>query len=38
MYGCSIENRSRFLLQVMEATGFGVGRNRVLVRIAPGGR
>ena len=38
MYGGSIENRSRFLLQVMEALVSVWGGNRVAVRIAPGGR
>ncbi|HWO28357.1 MAG TPA: hypothetical protein VNO32_06125, partial [Candidatus Acidoferrum sp.] len=38
MYGGSIEDRSRFLLQVMEALVSVWGGNRVAVRIAPGGR
>ena len=38
MYGGPIENRSRFLLQVMEALVSVWGGNRVAVRIAPGGR
>src|SRR5258708_213167 len=38
MYGGSLENRSRFLLQVVEALGSAWGGNRVAVRIAPGGR
>jgi len=37
-YGGSIENRSRFLLQVVEALVSVWGGNRVAVRIAPGGR
>ncbi len=38
MYGGSLENRSRFLLQVVEALASVWGGNRVAVRIAPGGR
>src|SRR6267378_1992791 len=38
MYGGSLENRSRFLLQVVEALVSAWGGNRVAVRIAPGGR
>ncbi len=38
MYGGPIENRSRFLLQVMEALVSVWGGDRVAVRIAPGGR
>src|SRR6202162_1688642 len=38
MYGGPIENRSRFLLQVMEALVSVRGGNCVSVRIAPGGR
>src|ERR1700686_5649926 len=38
IYGGSIENRSRFLLQVVEAMVSVWGGNRVAVRIAPGGR
>src|SRR5882762_1831167 len=37
MYGGSIENRSRFLLQVVEALVSVWGGNRVAVRIAPSG-
>src|SRR5260370_6006496 len=37
MYGGSIENRSRFLLQVVEAMVSVWGGNRVAVRIAPSG-
>ena len=37
MYGGSIENRSRFLLQVVEAMVSVWGGNSVAVRIAPGG-
>jgi N-ethylmaleimide reductase len=37
MYGGSIENRSRFLLQVVDAMGSVWGGNRVAVRIAPSG-
>jgi len=37
MYGGPIENRSRFLLQVLEALVSVWGGNRVAVRIAPGG-
>ena len=37
-YGGSIQNRSRFLLQVMEALVSVWGGNRLAVRIAPGGR
>ena len=37
MYGGSIENRSRFLLQVVEALVSVWGDNRVAVRIAPSG-
>ena len=36
-YGGSIENRSRFLLEVVEAMVSVWGGNRVAVRIAPGG-
>ena len=36
-YGGSIENRSRFLLEVVAAMVFVWGGNRVAVRIAPGG-
>ena len=36
-YGGSIENRSRFLLEVVEALVSVWGRNRVAVRIGPGG-
>ena len=39
VYGGSIQNRSRFLLQVMEAlVSVWGGGNRVAVRISPGGR
>src|ERR1700730_5924159 len=37
-YGGSLKNRSRFLLQVVEALVSVWGGNRVAVRIAPGGR
>jgi N-ethylmaleimide reductase len=37
MYGGSIDNRSRFLLQVVEALVTVWGGNRVAVRIAPSG-
>jgi len=37
MYGGSIENRSRFLFQVVEALVAVWGENRVAVRIAPSG-
>jgi N-ethylmaleimide reductase len=37
MYGGSIENRSRFLLEVVEALVSVWGGNRVAVRIAPSG-
>jgi NADH:flavin oxidoreductase / NADH oxidase family len=37
-YGGSLQNRSRFLLQVMEALVSVWGGHRVAVRIAPGGR
>jgi N-ethylmaleimide reductase len=37
MYGGSIENRSRFLLQVVEALVTVWGGNRVAVRISPSG-
>src|SRR5260370_42338523 len=37
MYGGSIENRSRFLLQVVDAMGSVLGGNRVGVGIAPSG-
>jgi N-ethylmaleimide reductase len=37
LYGGSIENRSRFLLQVVEAMVSVWGGNRVAVRIAPSG-
>src|ERR1700736_2536033 len=37
MYGGSIENRSRFLIQVVDALVSVWGCNRVAVRIAPGG-
>ena len=37
MYGGSIETRSRFLLQVVEAMVSVWGGNHVAVRIAPGG-
>jgi N-ethylmaleimide reductase len=37
-YGGSIQNRSRFLLQVTEALVSVWGGNRLAVRIAPGGR
>ncbi len=37
MYGGSIENRSRFLLQVIDAMVSVGGANRVAVRIAPSG-
>lgn len=37
VYGGSIENRSRFLLEVVEALVSVWGRNRVAVRIAPSG-
>jgi N-ethylmaleimide reductase len=37
MYGGSIENRSRFLLQVIDAMVSVWGGNRVAVRIAPSG-
>jgi N-ethylmaleimide reductase len=37
MYGGSIENRSRFLLQVVDALVSVWGGNRVAVRIAPSG-
>ncbi len=37
MYGGSIENRSRFLLQVVDAMVSVWGGNRVAVRIAPSG-
>ena len=36
-YGGSVENRSRFLLEVMEAMVSVWGGNRVAVRIGPGG-
>jgi hypothetical protein len=38
LHGGSLENRSRFLLQVVEALASVWGGNRVAVRIAPGGR
>src|ERR1700732_3984530 len=37
-YGGSLKNRTRFLLQVVEAMVSVWGGNRVAVRIAPGGR
>jgi N-ethylmaleimide reductase len=37
-YGGSVENRSRFLLEVVEALVSVWGGDRVAVRIAPGGR
>jgi len=37
-YGGSIENRTRFLLEVMEALASVWGGNRVAVRIGPSGR
>jgi len=37
MYGGSIENRSRFLLQVVDGLASVSGGNRVAVRIAPSG-
>src|SRR5882672_1097221 len=37
-YGGSIENRSRFLLEVLEAIASVWGGNRVAVRIGPSGR
>jgi N-ethylmaleimide reductase len=36
-YGGSIENRSRFLLEVLQALASVWGNNRVAVRIGPGG-
>lgn len=36
-YGCSIENRSRLLLEVVEAITSVWGSDRVVVRIAPAG-
>src|SRR6202022_497922 len=37
-YGGSVENRSRFLLEVVEAMASVWGGNRVAVRIGPGGK
>lgn len=36
-YGGSVENRARFLLEVIEAVGAVCGRDRVGVRLAPSG-
>jgi N-ethylmaleimide reductase len=36
-YGGSIENRSRFLLEILDAMVAGIGRERTAVRLSPGG-